>query len=184
MPESRLLWFLSTEWMGVQVEGQTFLPDDEGYIAVPENLGTQIKHPSFRYVGRERPNKIAAKPNTPVASAAPISDVPTSGGNSAALLARRTNETTQLPASEMPSADRPPSETEASGKPATPTASYFEVKSAVEKHGRDTERGFLMVVKEALPNKHVPREWVRQARDELFGKPGRSGRPKSPRKSR
>jgi hypothetical protein len=85
MPESRLLWFLSTEWMGVQVEGRTFLPDDEGYIAIPENLGTQIKHPSFQYVGRERPEKKPLEPHTVVASAGPISDARASRGHLAAL---------------------------------------------------------------------------------------------------
>ena len=74
MPDSKLLWFLSTERMSVQVEGHTFVPDDEGYIAVPENLGTQIKHPTFQYVGRERPNKKSIEPYRPVASVGPISD--------------------------------------------------------------------------------------------------------------
>jgi hypothetical protein len=55
MLHSKLLWFRSTERSSVQVEGQTFVPDDEGYIAVPENLGSQIMRiPGFVYVGRER----------------------------------------------------------------------------------------------------------------------------------
>src|SRR5262249_6876911 len=97
----------------------------------------------------------------------------------ASALARRTNETAELLASEVPSADRPPRKAGASGKPAALTASYSDVRSAVERHGRGTERELLRAVGKTLPNKHVPREWVRQARDELFGKPGRTGRPKS-----
>jgi hypothetical protein len=55
MPHPRLLWFRSTERTVVQIEGQNFVPDDEGYIAVPENLGSQINRiPSFDYVGRKR----------------------------------------------------------------------------------------------------------------------------------
>jgi hypothetical protein len=85
MPDSKLLWFLSTERMSVQVEGHTFVPDDEGYIAVPENLGMQIKHPTFQYVGRERPNKKSIEPYRPVASVGPISDAAASGEPLAAL---------------------------------------------------------------------------------------------------
>jgi hypothetical protein len=65
------------------------------------------------------------------------------------------------------------------GKPSTPTASYPAVKDAVQKRGSTTEAALRKAVSEALQNKHVPRELVRRARDELFGKPGRSGRPKS-----
>ena len=60
-----------------------------------------------------------------------------------------------------------------------PTASRTDVKTAIEKHGPGTEKELMKTVSEALPNRHVPREWVRQARDDLFGKPGRTGRPKS-----
>ncbi len=56
MPDPKLLWFLSTEWRSVSVEGQSFIPDGEGYIAVPENLGSRMMIiPGFTYVGRERP---------------------------------------------------------------------------------------------------------------------------------
>jgi len=55
MLDPKLLWFRSTERTVVQVEGQNFVPDDEGYIAVPENLGSYIMRiPGFVYVGRER----------------------------------------------------------------------------------------------------------------------------------
>jgi hypothetical protein len=55
MLDPRLLWFRSTERTSVYVEGQNFVPDDEGYIAVPENLGSYITRiPGFVYVGRER----------------------------------------------------------------------------------------------------------------------------------
>ncbi len=55
MLDPRLLWFRSTQRTAVHVEGQMFVPDDEGYIAVPENLGPQITRiPGFEYVGRER----------------------------------------------------------------------------------------------------------------------------------
>jgi hypothetical protein len=55
MVHRKLLWFRSTELSSIQVDGQTFVPDDEGYIAVPENFGSQIMRiPGFEYVGRER----------------------------------------------------------------------------------------------------------------------------------
>jgi hypothetical protein len=55
MPDPKLLWFHSKERRTVYVEGQTFAPDDEGYIAVPENLGSRIMViPGFTYIGRER----------------------------------------------------------------------------------------------------------------------------------
>lgn len=57
MSNGRLLWFRSTEWMSFYAEGQTFRPDADGYIAIPENVATQIRHPSLQYVGRERPKK-------------------------------------------------------------------------------------------------------------------------------
>jgi hypothetical protein len=99
----------------------------------------------------------------------------------ASARAWQTNATNELPGSEAPSADRPPRKAGTSGKPAAPTASYLEVRSAVEKHGRDTERNLLRAVGKAQPGKHVPRERVRNARDDLFGKTGRTGRPKSPK---
>ena len=37
--DPKLLWFHSTERKSVYVEGQNFVPDAEGYVAVPENLG-------------------------------------------------------------------------------------------------------------------------------------------------
>ena len=42
MPDPKLLWFHSTERKSVYVEGQNFVPDAEGYVAVPENLGSYI----------------------------------------------------------------------------------------------------------------------------------------------
>jgi hypothetical protein len=58
------------------------------------------------------------------------------------------------------------------------TASYPDVKAAVKMRGQATEAELKKAVRVALPDKHVPRDWVRRARDELFGKPDR-GRPKS-----
>ena len=42
MPDPKLLWFHSTERKSVYVEGQNLVPDAEGYVAVPENLGSYI----------------------------------------------------------------------------------------------------------------------------------------------
>jgi hypothetical protein len=67
-----------------------------------------------------------------------------------------------------------------SGEASPITASYADVKKAVEKRGRATECELRKAAHEALPGKQVPRIWVRKARDELFGKLGRTGRPKSP----
>jgi len=53
----------------------------------------------------------------------------------------------------------------------SPTASYEDVKNAVLKQGPATEGELLKAVREALPDKRVPRKWVRRARDQLFGKP-------------
>jgi hypothetical protein len=58
-----------------------------------------------------------------------------------------------------------------------PTASYEDVKNAVMKRGAATEGELQKAAREALPNKRVPRKWVRQAREQLFGKPS-LGRPK------
>jgi hypothetical protein len=53
MPDPKLLWFLSTERRNYHVEGQRFDSDDDGYIAVPENLGSIIsRNPDLKYVGR------------------------------------------------------------------------------------------------------------------------------------
>jgi hypothetical protein len=57
MSNGGLLWFRSTEWQSFYVEGQRFQPDADGYIAVPENLVAQFKHPNLEYVGRDRPKK-------------------------------------------------------------------------------------------------------------------------------
>jgi hypothetical protein len=62
------------------------------------------------------------------------------------------------------------------------TASYEEVKKAVEKRGPAIERELCKAAHEVLPGRTVPRAWVRKARDELFGRPGRIGRPKSSKK--
>jgi hypothetical protein len=97
----------------------------------------------------------------------------------ASVLARQIDENNRVPANELPSADRPVREVGTSRKPAVHTASYSDIKSAVETHGPGAESELMTAVKEALPKKHVPRARVRQARDELFGKKGRTGRPKS-----
>ena len=54
MPDPKLLWFHSTERKSVYVEGQNFVPDAEGYVAVPENLGSysQALHISGRTAQR------------------------------------------------------------------------------------------------------------------------------------
>jgi hypothetical protein len=54
MPDPKLLWFLSTDrGRSYYIEGQRFDPDDDGYIAVPENIGLIIsRHPELKYVGR------------------------------------------------------------------------------------------------------------------------------------
>ena len=63
MPAPKLLWFHSTERKSVYVEGQNFVPDAEGYVAVPENLGSYIMViPGFTYVGPDRPE--GHKPNS------------------------------------------------------------------------------------------------------------------------
>jgi hypothetical protein len=67
--------------------------------------------------------------------------------------------------------------------PAPRIASYHEVKAAVQKRGAATESELRRAVADELPDKRVSRQWVRRARYELFGKPGRTGRPKSPNKS-
>ena len=137
MPDPKLLWFRSTEGHSLSIDGQNFIPDHEGYIAVPENLGPNVNaHPSFEYFGLH-------KPEPPQTARAKKND---------------------------------------GGHPPTPsTASYPDLKAAVQKRGNATESELLRAVREALPGKKVPREWVRRARNELFGKPGRKGRPKSPK---
>jgi hypothetical protein len=60
------------------------------------------------------------------------------------------------------------------------TASYDDVKAAVEKRGVAKEAELVEAAREALPDRQVPRAWVRRARDDLFGKPP-IGRPKSPK---
>lgn len=60
-----------------------------------------------------------------------------------------------------------------------PTASYLDVKNAVKKRGSTTEKELLRAAQKALPTKHIPRSLVRRARDDLFAKPRRTGRPKS-----
>jgi hypothetical protein len=53
MPDPKLLWFLSTDRGRGYFEGQSFDPDNDGYIAVPENIGSIIsRHPELKYVGR------------------------------------------------------------------------------------------------------------------------------------
>jgi hypothetical protein len=93
----------------------------------------------------------------------------------------RIKEAAGLTVGEVPSADFPSQRVEESEKPATSTASYSEVRSAIEKHGPGTEKELLTAVGKATPGKRIPRRWVRDARDELFGKRGRTGRPKSPK---
>jgi len=60
-------------------------------------------------------------------------------------------------------------------------ASFDAVKAAVKKRGPATEAELMKAVQQELATKRVSRKQVRGARDELFGKPGRTGRPKSPK---
>jgi hypothetical protein len=134
MSESKLLWFRSTEWQSLWLEGQAFNPDDGGYIAVPENLGAQVNSlPGFVYVGRHRP------------------ELP----QSARVIASETKH-----------------------RSTRSTASYSDIKAAVEKRGPTTEAELRTAVSEELPDKQVPRELLRRASADVFGKRGR-GRPKS-----
>jgi hypothetical protein len=57
--------------------------------------------------------------------------------------------------------------------------SFADVKKAVQKRGPAIEAELIRAVQEAFPDKRAPRQLVRRARDELFGRPGRRGRPKS-----
>jgi hypothetical protein len=54
MPDSDLLWFFSTDrGRGYHIEGQRFDLDDDGCVAVPENIGLIIsRHPELKYIGR------------------------------------------------------------------------------------------------------------------------------------
>ena len=64
MADPKLRWFHSTERKSIYVEGQNFVPDAEGYVAVPENLGSSIMViPGFTYVGQDRPE--GHKPEQP-----------------------------------------------------------------------------------------------------------------------
>ena len=79
----RTLWFRSREWRSYHVEGQTFRPDAEGYIEIPENLAVQIKDPTLVYIGRERHKTpvTLAEPHPGFASAAVDRDASTAGRN-------------------------------------------------------------------------------------------------------
>lgn len=62
------------------------------------------------------------------------------------------------------------------------TVAYTELKAAIERHGKAAEGMLIAHANGAFPGKHIPREWVRQAIAELWGRPGRIGRPpKAPR---
>ena len=78
-----MLWFRSTEWRSYNVEGQTFRPDAEGYIWIPDNLAAQIRDPTLIYVGRERTKTplTPAEPHPAVASTAVDRDAFTVGCN-------------------------------------------------------------------------------------------------------
>ena len=59
------LLFRSTERKSAHVEGQEFVPDNEGLISVPENLGPRFMVlPGFVYVGK-RDEGEAHKPHQP-----------------------------------------------------------------------------------------------------------------------
>jgi hypothetical protein len=73
----RTLWFRSTLRRSYYAEGQTFRPDAEGYVEIPENAVAQLD-PTFVYVGIERPQK-PAEPHPAVTS--PAAAVPTAGDN-------------------------------------------------------------------------------------------------------
>ena len=68
-------------------------------------------------------------------------------------------------------------------RPASKTASYEAIKQAVRQRGNATEADLWQTVRQALPDKNVPRSLVRKARIDLYGPPGRKGRPASPNKS-
>jgi hypothetical protein len=85
----------------------------------------------------------------------------------AAAREKAPRETTELASIDEPAADKP--------------ASFTAVKAAVEKRGPATEAELLKTAQQELAPKHVSRQQVRDARNELFGKPGRTGRPKSPK---
>jgi len=72
----RTLWFRSTEWRSYNAEGQTFRPDAEGYVEIPENVAAQIRDPTLLYVGRERPEKPAEPHAALTSAAAPAHDEP------------------------------------------------------------------------------------------------------------
>jgi hypothetical protein len=59
------------------------------------------------------------------------------------------------------------------------TASYSVVKTAVEKRGRAPEAELLEAVKKELAPLCVSRKQIRDVIAELYGRPGRTGRPKS-----
>jgi hypothetical protein len=68
----------------------------------------------------------------------------------------------------------------ATNKPApVKTASYSDVRAAVQKRGPAVEAELLRTAREELAPKHVSRQQIRDAIAELFGRPGRTGRPKS-----
>ncbi len=73
-------------------------------------------------------------------------------------------------------------EPERSDNASESTVNYLALKAAIEQHGAGTEAQLTAHAALAFPGKHVPRAWVRRARDDLFGKPS-PGRPKSADKS-
>ncbi len=64
-------------------------------------------------------------------------------------------------------------------RPVSKTASYEAVKKALQQRGRAKEDDLWQAAREALQGRSVPRDFVRRAIDELWGRPGRTGRPKS-----
>jgi hypothetical protein len=70
--------------------------------------------------------------------------------------------------------------TAATNNNASPSrVSYSALKAAIKKRGPGTEDQLMAHIAQSFPDKHVPRALVRQARNELFGKP-KLGRPKAP----
>ena len=87
---------------------------------------------------------------------------------------RGSGDTAEVPVTENPSADQQAPEASPGAinrKPAVRTASSSSVKAVIRKRGAAPEAELQRAVREALPNKHVPRGLVRQVREELFGKP-------------
>jgi hypothetical protein len=82
--------------------------------------------------------------------------------------------TAALSPNELPATDA----AAANGDEVSPSiVSYAELRAAIATHGAAPEDKLIEYATATFPQKHVPRQLIRDARDELFGKP-RLGRPK------